>query len=111
MVDVRVGPAADSMRAMIAARDAPFDLVFIDANKDGYPEYLALSLALVHSGSVILADNVIRGGDVLDAASPDPLVQGVRDFSAAVAAHPRLASLILPIMRTKFDGMSISIVA
>ncbi len=111
IVDVRVGPAADSMRAMIAAREPAFDVVFIDANKEAYPEYLALALELVRAGSLILADNVIRGGGVLDAASTDPLVQGVRAFSQAIAAHPRLASLILPIMRNRFDGMSISVVS
>ena len=110
LVDVRVGRAADSMRAMIAAGEPAFDVVFIDADKDGYPDYLGLALELVHPGSLILADNVIRGGTVLDAESTDPLVHGVRAFSRAIASDPRLDSLILPIMRDRFDGMSISIV-
>jgi predicted O-methyltransferase YrrM len=111
VVDVRVGPAADSMRAMVSAKEPAFDVVFIDANKEAYPEYLGLALGLVRTGSLILADNVVRGGGVLDPESTDPLVRGVREFSQAIATHPRLASLILPIMRNKFDGMSISVVS
>jgi len=109
-VEVRVGPAADSMRAMIAAGEAPFDVVFIDANKDGYPEYLSLALQLTRPGSLLLADNVVRGGRVVDPQCEDPLVQGVQQFARDLAANPHLESLIIPVMRERFDGMSITIV-
>lgn len=109
-VEIRVGPAAASLRAMIEADEPPFDVVFIDADKEGYAEYLDLSLRLSRAGSVVLADNVIRGGQVLDARSTDPRVQGARAFNARLAAHPRLDSIILPILREHVDGISISIV-
>jgi caffeoyl-CoA O-methyltransferase len=109
-VEVRVGPAAAALRAMIAAPEKPFDVVFIDADKEGYAEYLELSLQLSHAGTVILADNLIRGGRVLEPSSRDPRVNGVQAFNARLAAHPRLDSIILPIMREHLDGVSISIV-
>ena len=110
-VEVKVGPAADTLRAMIAAGESPFDLVFIDADKPGYVEYLTLALRLSRPGTVILADNVIRNGLVLDPPSDDANAMAARDFNAAVAAHPRLESLVLPVMRQYVDGLSISIVA
>ncbi len=108
-VEVRVGPAADSLREMIARGEAPFDLVFIDADKVSYPEYLELSLRLSRPGTVILADNVVRNGRVADAATTDPVVSAVRAFNARLAA-PRLESIILPIIRDELDGLSISVV-
>ena len=110
VVEVREGPAAASLRAMIAAREPAFDVVFVDADKESYPEYLELSLQLAHPGTLVLADNLIRNGRVLDPANPDPLVQGIRTFNARLAAHPRLDSIILPIIRNQLDGLSISIV-
>jgi len=109
-VEVRVGPAARTLRAMAAAREPPFDVVFIDADKEGYPEYLDLSLRLSRVGTVIMADNLIRGGRVLDRGSTDPGVRGLRAFNARLAAESRLDSIILPIMRDRLDGLSISIV-
>lgn len=109
-VEVREGPAAAALRAMIAAGEPPFDVVFVDADKQAYPEYLELSLQLARPGTLLLADNVIRNGRVLDPGHRDPLVQGIRAFNARLAAHPRLDSLILPIFRDQLDGLSISIV-
>ena len=110
VVEVREGPAADSLRAMIAAGEPAFDVVFIDADKESYPAYLDLTVQLARPGTLILADNVIRNGRVLDAAHPDALVQGIRTFNSRLAAHPRLDSIILPIVRNQLDGLSISIV-
>ena len=110
LVELRVGRASDSLRAMVAAGEAPFDVVFIDADKEGYVEYLELSLQLSHAGTVILADNVIRGGLVLEEAVSDSRARGARAFNEALAAHPRLDSLILPVIRERLDGLSISIV-
>ncbi|MDE3164512.1 MAG: O-methyltransferase [Acidobacteriota bacterium] len=110
MVEIRVGPAADSLRGLIAAGTPPFDLIFVDADKAGYPEYLGLALQLARPGSVILADNVIRGGRAIEDAPPDDNARGAKAYNEAVAADPRLESVILPIFRGKLDGMAISIV-
>lgn len=110
IVDIRLGAAADSMRRLIDAREQPFDLIFVDADKQSYPEYLDLSLALSRPGTVILADNVIRSGRVMEDAPSDANVRGAKAFNQALAANPRLDSVIVPVFRQKLDGMSISIV-
>ncbi len=109
-VDVRVGRAADSLRQMIAANQPPFDFVFIDADKPGYLEYLELSLQLARPGTVIVADNLIRNGAVLSEQPGDESARAARAFNAAIAAHPRLESIVVPIMREQIDGLSISVV-
>jgi len=109
-IDLRVGPAAESLRDLIRSGTTPFDLIFIDANKSGYVEYLDLALQLSRSGTLILADNVIRHGLVLDPQPEDPNDAGAKAFNDAIAAHPRLESLILPIVRARVDGLSISLV-
>jgi predicted O-methyltransferase YrrM len=109
-IDLRVGPAADSLRELIHSGTAPFDLVFLDANKSGYVEYLNLALELSRPGTLILADNVIRHGLVLPSHPSDPNDAGAKSYNEAIAHHPRLESLILPIVRSRVDGLSISIV-
>jgi predicted O-methyltransferase YrrM len=109
-IDIRVGDAAAALRAMIDARDPPFDVVFIDADKPRYVDYLDLVLPLSRPGTVVLADNLIRHGLVLDAATDDASAQGARAYNAAIAAHPRLESIVLPILRDTIDGLSISLV-
>ena len=109
-VEIRLGPAADSLRELARLGTAPFDLIFIDANKTGYVEYLELSLPLARPGTMILADNVIRHGAVLDAEPADANDRGARAYNQAVARHPRLESLVVPIVRRRIDGMAISIV-
>jgi predicted O-methyltransferase YrrM len=108
-VDIRVGPAADTLRGM-AGSEAPFDFIFIDADKPGYVEYLELVMPLSRPGTVIVADNVVRDGLVMETTPPDQNAKGARAFNAAVAAHPRLESIIVPIVRDTIDGISISIV-
>jgi predicted O-methyltransferase YrrM len=108
-VDIRVGPAADTLRRM-AGSEAPFDFIFIDADKPGYVEYLALVMPLSRQGTVIVADNVVRDGLVMETTPPDENAKGARAFNAAVAAHPRLESIIVPIVRDTIDGISISVV-
>ena len=108
-VEIRTGRAAESLRAMIGTGVAPFDLVFIDADKSGYVEYLDLALQLAHSGTVSLADNVIRHGRVLEPNPPDESARGAAAFNTSIAAHPRLESIVLPIFRNKIDGLSISV--
>lgn len=109
-IDIRVGPAADSLRDLIRSGAGPFDLIFIDANKSGYVEYLNLALELSRPGTVILADNVIRHGIVLEPAPDDPNDAGAKAYNEVIARHPRLESVILPIVRARVDGMSISVV-
>ena len=109
-VRIEVGSAAKTMQTMIDRREAPFDLIFIDADKPGYSQYLDLSLALSHSGTVILADNLIRDGEVMHPNAADENARAARAFNAKLAAHPRLESIIVPFVKTRVDGMSISIV-
>lgn len=104
-VEVRVGPAAVTLRQMQSAGEAPFDLVFIDADKDGYPQYLELSLPLLRNGGLILADNTLRN-DILD---PNP-TSGIAQYNTAVAAHPGLVSIMIPMLHGYgFDGLLASI--
>jgi len=109
-VEVRVGPAADSLRELIADRTEAFDLIFIDADKPGYTAYLELVLQLSRSGTVILADNVIRHGNVIEESPPDAADRGAKAYNEAIARHTRLESLVLPIIRGRVDGLAISIV-
>jgi predicted O-methyltransferase YrrM len=104
-VEVRVGPALETLTAMEQAGEAPFDLVFIDADKDGYVAYLSKAVALVRDGGLILADNTLPD-EVLDANGDS----GTKRYNAAVAAHPALVSTIVPVLRREgFDGLTISI--
>lgn len=109
-VTIEVGPAADTMQRMIDRREKTFDLIFIDADKPGYSRYLDLSVELSRLGTVILADNLIRDGAVMDANVEDENARAARIFNAKLAAHPRLESIIIPFVKTRVDGMSISIV-
>jgi predicted O-methyltransferase YrrM len=110
LVEIRVGAAADSLKKMIAAKEEAFDLVFIDADKPGYVEYLRLTLELSHPGTVILADNLLRNGLVLEDQPSDENARGAKAFNEAIAASPRLESIVLPIYREQVDGLSISLV-
>ena len=111
VVSVIVGNAVDTLEALVRDGAAPFDFIFLDADKKSYPEYLRLVLRLSRPGTVIVADNVIRAGRVLDATSTDPDVIGVRTFLDMLAAEPRLSSTALQTVGSKgWDGFSISIV-
>ncbi len=110
-VDLHVGPALDTLRALVAANAAPFDLIFIDADKGGYPAYLEWSLNLSRPGTVIVADNVVRDGKVIDPESADPNVQGVRRFTDLVSAESRLSATVVQTVGSKgYDGFAIAIV-
>lgn len=106
--EIRVGDAVESLQAMIAAGEEPFDVVFIDADKMRYVRYLELSLQLCRSGSIVLGDNLIRHGLVLDRQTTDESARGAQAFNEAIASHPRLESIVLPLVRDKVDGLSIS---
>ena len=110
-VEVRVGPAAQTLRALAREGAEPFDLVFIDADKSGYAEYFALVLDLVRVGAVIVADNVVRDGEVADATSADEAVRGVRRFLERVGREPRVeASAIQTVGVKGYDGFAFVVV-
>jgi predicted O-methyltransferase YrrM len=111
-VTVRTGDAVKSLAALAAERVAPFDLVFIDANKDGNPDYLTGALALSRPGTVIVCDNVVREGRVAQSGSRDPDVIGVRRYFEMVAADPRLTTTAIQTVGSKgWDGFALSIVS
>lgn len=105
-VEIVLGAAADSMKRMIEADHEPFDFVFIDADKAGYPGYLELSLELTRPGSLIVADNMVRDGAVVDGQSRDAAVQGVRKFNALMAQNSRRlsATAIQTVGERGYDG-------
>jgi predicted O-methyltransferase YrrM len=109
VVDIREGAAKDSLAAMIAARTAPFDLIFIDADKPSYPAYLPLAVSLSHIGTLIIADNIVRKGAVIEPNHSDPRVHGVREFNERVARHPRLDATLLQTVGVKgYDGFTLA---
>jgi len=110
-VDVRVGPAIDTLNAMIAAGEAPFDFVFIDADKPGNVAYLNAALALSRPGTTIVVDNVVREGGVLDTSGADERIEGARRLFEAVAAEPRLSATAVQTVGTKkWDGFLLAVV-
>lgn len=111
VVDIRTGPAAATLRQLATDGEEPFDFVFIDADKTGYPDYLRLSLPLVRKGSVIVADNVVREGAVADTGSSDPNVQAVREFHALIAKDAHLDATTIQTVGTKgYDGFTMILV-
>jgi predicted O-methyltransferase YrrM len=113
-VDLLVGSALDTLPTLesrpIAPSD-PFDLIFIDADKESYPEYLKAALRLSRPGTIIVADNVVRDGRVADPECDDPRVQGVRRFTELLAAEPRLSATALQTVGTKgYDGFALAVV-
>ena len=110
-VEVIVGRAVDSLAALSAERRGPFDMIFIDADKPSYPDYLTWSLQLSRPGTLIIADNVVRAGKVIDPDSDDPNVQGVRRFNELLAADPLVDATILQTVGGKgYDGLAIVLV-
>lgn len=105
-VEVVVGPAAESAQHFIDARVEPFDFVFIDADKPSNPIYLRAALELTRPGAVIVVDNVVRNGAVVDGANDDPGVRGVRDLVADIANNPLLEAAAVQTVGIKgWDGM------
>lgn len=110
-VELKVGRAADVLRAL-HAETQPFDFIFIDADKQSYPEYLELSLQFSRSGTVIVLDNVIRAGDIINPDNHKPSIEGIRETFSALKDHPRLLSCTaLQTVGSKgHDGFAIAIV-
>jgi len=110
-VEVRVGKAIDLLPGMVKESEGPFDMIFIDADKPPYAEYFEWALKLSKSGTLIIADNVIRDGKVLDPNHEDPMVQGAQRFNKALAANNQVSATILQTIGVKeYDGMAIAVV-
>jgi len=111
VVEVRLGPALESLRHVAESFGGPIDFFFIDANKENNPEYFQWALKLSRPGSVIIVDNVIRNGAVLDAASSDPDVQGTRRLNDLVSRETRVTATELQTVGGKgYDGFLLAIV-
>lgn len=109
VVEVRVGPALESLPKLTDENPEPFDLVFIDADKANNPHYVEWALKLTRAGSVIVVDNVVRGGRVADAGSTEPDVRGTRAAIELIAAHPRLSGTAIQTVGTKgYDGFALA---
>jgi predicted O-methyltransferase YrrM len=110
-VSIRIGPATESLAALVVDGAEPFDIVFIDADKPSNREYLSWALKLSRPGTMILVDNVVREGEVADASSTDPEVLGARDVIALLASEPRVRATAVQTVGVKgYDGFAIAIV-
>jgi predicted O-methyltransferase YrrM len=110
-IEVRVGRAADTLSQLAAEGRGPFDLIFIDADKVSYPEYLTGSLRLSRPGTLLVADNVVRRGAVIDPDNADPNVRGVRQFLDRLAAEARVSATALQTVGVKgHDGFVLAVV-
>src|SRR5262249_14394805 len=115
-VETRQGDARALLEKMVAAKEEPFDLVFIDADKNNYPTYLDYAVKLTRPGSVILADNVIRriadnvssDGKLPRDNETDALTLGIQEFNRKLAANPKLESIVVTVMRESLDGLAIA---
>lgn len=111
VVQIRTGPAIETLPRLEAEGAGPFDLVFIDADKQGNPDYLDWSLKLTRPGSLIIGDNVVRHGRVVDADSAALDVQGVRRFTDMLAAEPRVTATAIQTVGSKgWDGFALALV-
>src|SRR5687767_4199230 len=110
-VEIVVGQALDTLPGIEARGGGPYDLFFIDADKAGIPDYFRWSLRLSRPGSLIVVDNVVREGAVIDEKSTDSNVQGVRRFNQLVSTEPRVtATTIQTVGAKKYDGFAMVLV-
>jgi predicted O-methyltransferase YrrM len=111
VVDLRLGRALDTLPQIAAEGPGPFDFIFIDADKPSNPEYFTWALRLARRGSVIVVDNVIRDGAVVDARSTDPSVQGVRRLHELISAEARVSATAIQTVGAKgYDGFTVALV-
>jgi predicted O-methyltransferase YrrM len=111
LIDLRVGAALDTLPKLEKESLGPFDLIFIDADKETYPDYFQWSLRLARRGTVIIADNVVRKGAVIEPQHADPRVQGVRRFLDLVAKEPRVSATAIQTVGSKgYDGFVFALV-
>ena len=111
VIELRLGPALETLPRLVEERAGPFDLVFVDADKPSLPDYFTWSLRLSRPGTLIVVDNVVREGDVVDEKSPDAAVQGVRRMNERIAAEPRVSATTLQTVGGKgYDGLAFVLV-
>jgi predicted O-methyltransferase YrrM len=111
VIEVRLGDARESIQKLVAEGSGPFDLIFIDADKRSIPHYLEWSLKLSHPGTLIIVDNVVRDGALVDAKSDDPNVHGVRRLHEMLAAEPRVNATTIQTVGSKgYDGFTLALV-
>jgi predicted O-methyltransferase YrrM len=111
VVEIRVGDAKETMPQLVNENVGPFDVIFLDADKEGYPAYFEWSLKLSRKGTVIIADNVVRDGGVINAKSKDASIQGVRKFNKMVAADKHVSATAIQTVGTKgYDGFAMMLV-
>ena len=109
VVEVRVGPALESLPKLADENPAPFDLVFIDADKANNPHYVEWALRLTSTGSLIVVDNVVRGGRVVETDSDAPDVRGTRAAIELIGSHPRLSGTAIQTVGSKgYDGFALA---
>ncbi|MFD5522286.1 O-methyltransferase [Streptomyces sp. NPDC127066] len=109
ITEVRVGPALETLPKLADENPEPFDLVFIDADKVNNPHYIEWAVRLTRPGSVIVLDNVVRGGAVIDGSSTDPSVLGTRAALELIASHPKLNGTALQTVGVKgYDGFALA---
>ena len=112
VVEVRVGAALDTLPQLAAERIGPFDFAFIDADKSNNPAYFEWALRLSRPGGLIVIDNVVRNGAVLDAASTDPATRGTRRLYEVMAGEPRVSATAVQMVGAKgYDGLAIALVS
>jgi len=111
IVDVRLGPALETLPQIAAEQIAPFDLIFIDADKPNTPQYFTWALKMSRAGSIIVVDNVVRKGEVANPSTTDPNVRGMQRFFEMVATEPRVDATAIQTVSSKgYDGFSIAVV-
>jgi predicted O-methyltransferase YrrM len=111
LVELRLGRALDTLAELAAEDRGPFDLVFIDADKQSTPDYFAWALEHSHPGTLIVADNVIRDGAVIDPDSDDPVVEGARRFHELLEAESRVSATTIQTVGLKgYDGFTLALV-
>lgn len=111
IVELRLGKALDTLPQIAAGKNGPFDLIFIDADKQNIPRYFDWALRLSRPGTLIVVDNVVRGGAVVDAATEDTNVRGVRQFLEIVAREPRVNATAIQTVGLKgYDGFALALV-
>jgi predicted O-methyltransferase YrrM len=111
IVEVRLGPALETLPLLKSEEAGPFDVIFIDADKPNNAAYFSWAMKLARAGSLIIVDNVVRNGGVIDAASDDRNIQGARRLHEALAAEPRVSATTIQTVGSKgYDGLAIAIV-
>ena len=112
VIELRVGPAIETLPRLAAEGCGPFDLIFIDADKPSTPDYFLWALKLSRRGGLIIVDNVIRKGELIDGASKDPAVQGMRRFLELLGAESRVSSTVIQTVGGKgYDGFALALVS